>query len=123
MARVVDVVERRRRRAGEAVRVARAGDARVGAGARVAGRVGEVRVHPRDGPVVRIEPQVLLGVAGDADAVDGRVEVEAEARSRKGGDERRRAHLARSPGPRIDDVEAARLPEREQLPVEKEADR
>src|SRR6185437_6061376 len=96
-----------------------AADVRVGARARVAGCVGEVRVDGRDGPVVRVEPQVLLGVAGDADAVDGRVEGEAEARSREGGDEGRGAHLARRTGARIDDVEAAGLPEAVQLPVER----
>lgn len=58
-----------------------------------------------DGAAVWIEPEIQAGIGCDADALDGRIEVEAIAARRKIADEIHRSDRRRDTGWRRDDIE------------------
>lgn len=115
----IDVVERRRRGIGDAVRVRRAYDARRRGGTGVTGAVGKNAVDEGDRTGVGMSAQVLVRMRGDADSIDRRVEVEAERGADEGGCERSRANRNDRAAGDVDAVEAARAREGEQLLVQR----
>src|SRR5205085_11660237 len=114
---VINIVERRRGRAGEVVGVGRAGDVRRLALVWIAGSKTERAVGAYHRARVRVEAQVLTRVADEPDTINRRVEINAELCAAKGRRERCAADLRGRARLRVDRIEAARAAHAVELPV------